>query len=84
MEISKPKSVVSDINRKKPRGLVFFDHDVTIRHFILSGALDRLESEYSLTYVFNLDPTTTKKTIATDVETKFGKRSIEITDIQDN
>lgn len=80
MEISESNSVAAVINRKRPRALVFFDHDVTIRHFILSGSLDRLESEFDLTYVFNLDFSTEKKTIFTDVH-KLGKQSIEITNI---
>lgn len=50
------------------RVLVFIDHDMTIRHFVKSGAFAELEEAFEVTYVVNLDPHPTGQWINTDPE----------------
>jgi hypothetical protein len=50
------------------RVLVFVDHDMTIRHFVKSGAFAELEEAFEVTYVVNLDPHPTGQWINTDPE----------------
>lgn len=54
------------ISTKKPKCLIFIDHNITVRHFILSGAFKKLEQEYAVTYVFNEDKTTDKEWLTVD------------------
>lgn len=54
---------------KKPKCLIFIDHNITVRHFILSGAFKEIEKKYSVTYVFNEDHTTEKKWLTVDPHT---------------
>ncbi|MBO6782678.1 MAG: hypothetical protein JJ899_05300 [Alphaproteobacteria bacterium] len=51
-----------------PKALVFIDHDMIVRHFVLSGAFRDLERAFDVTYVFNDDRTTDKKWLTVDVE----------------
>jgi hypothetical protein len=53
---------------KKKKALVFIDHDLIIRHFIKSGAFHELEKSFDVTYIFNIDETTEKKWIFTDID----------------
>lgn len=52
----------------KKKALVFIDHDLIIRHFIKSGAFHELEKCFDVTYIFNIDETTDKKWIFTDID----------------
>lgn len=38
---------------RRPRLLVFFDLDLTIRHFLQNGEIRKLEERFDVTYVFN-------------------------------
>ena len=51
----------------RKKALVFIDHDLTIRHFILSGVFKEVEAAYAVTYVFNLLPPSPKNWIFTDI-----------------
>jgi hypothetical protein len=59
----------------KKRALIFIDHDLIVRHFIKSGAFRELEQQYDVTYVFNIDGSTEKKWLFTDVAS-LGLRSV--------
>ena len=50
----------------RKKAFVFIDFDMSIRHFVLSGAFKSLEKEYDVTYVFHEDDTTTKTGIHFD------------------
>jgi len=50
------------------RAFVFLDHDMTIRHFVKSGAFADLERRFEVTYVVNVDPHPTGQWINTDPE----------------
>jgi hypothetical protein len=41
---------------RRPRILVFFDLDLTVRHFLQSGEIRWLEERFDVTYVFNEQP----------------------------
>lgn len=59
----------------KKKALVFIDHDMTIRHFVLSGAFKEVEAAYDVTYVFNFLPPSSHKTwVFTDIHTLGLKR----------
>ena len=58
-------NVVEYNGRKKV--LIFLDHDFTIRHFIHSGVLKNLEDEFDVSYVFNIDNSTQKRHINSDI-----------------
>lgn len=60
--------------------LVFIDHDITVRHFIHSGAFRELERDFDVTYVFNVDNSSSKRWLHTDVHT-LGLRSVATTAI---
>lgn len=64
----------------KKKTLIFIDHDLIVRHFIKSGAFRELEEQYDVTYVFNVDESTEKKWLFTDVAS-LGLRSIVQTGI---
>jgi hypothetical protein len=57
------------------RALVFVDHDIIVRHFIHSGAFSELERCFDVTYVFNVDTTTSKRWLHTDVR-NLGLRKV--------
>lgn len=59
----------------KKKALVFIDHDLIVRHFIKSGAFRELEQGYDVTYIFNVDNSTEKKWLFTDVD-GLGLRSV--------
>lgn len=52
---------------KRPKALVFIDHDMIVRHFVLSGAFAEIERTFDVTYVFNDDTSTHKKWLTVDV-----------------
>ncbi len=52
----------------KKKALIFYDLDLAIRHFLLSGAFDELEKEYELVHVFHVDDEADKKGIYSDIE----------------
>lgn len=52
----------------KRKALVFIDHDLIIRHFIKSGAFHELEKSFDVTYIFNIDESTEKKWVFTDID----------------
>lgn len=45
----------------KKKALIFIDLDLTVRHFINSGAFSDIENTYDVTYVFHEDSTSEKK-----------------------
>ncbi len=49
--------------------LVFIDLDITIRHFVKTGAFKKINELHEVVYVFNIDNTTNKKGVHTDPET---------------
>lgn len=57
------------------KALIFIDHDLIVRHFIKSGAFRELEQQYDVTYVFNVDESTEKKWLFSDVD-KLGLRRV--------
>lgn len=59
----------------KRKALVFIDHDLIVRHFIKSGAFRELEQGYDVTYIFNVDESTEKKWLFTDVDS-LGLRNV--------
>lgn len=59
----------------KRKALVFIDHDLIVRHFIKSETFLELEQHYEVAYVFNIDSTTEKKSLFTDVG-KLGLRNV--------
>lgn len=62
------------------KALIFVDHDLLIRHFIISGAFRDLEEEFEVTYVFNLDTTSDKRWIHAQIE-ELRLRNIKTTAI---
>lgn len=60
--------------------LVFIDLDITIRHFIKTGAFSELEKRHDLVYIFNKDKTSEKKGVHTDPVT-LGLRNIQFTTV---
>jgi hypothetical protein len=50
----------------RKKAFVFIDFDVSIRHFIQSGAFAALEKAYDVTYVFHVDSTTSKTGLYSD------------------
>lgn len=52
----------------RKKALVFIDHDLIIRHFIKSGAFHELEKSFDVTYIFNIDESTEKKWVFTDID----------------
>lgn len=71
-KLGSPKQVVSGM---KMKALVFIDHDLIVRHFIKSVAFRELEQCYDVTYVFNVDESTKKKWLFTDVAS-LGLRNV--------
>lgn len=59
----------------RKKALVFIDHDLIVRHFIKSGVFRELEHSYDVTYIFNVDVSTKKKWLFTDVD-ELGLRSV--------
>lgn len=57
------------------KALIFIDHDLIVRHFVRSGAFRELEQQYDVTYIFNVDNSTEKKWLFTDVD-GLGLRSV--------
>jgi hypothetical protein len=55
------------LHRSGRRALICIDHDLTIRHFLLTGAFDRLAEHYDLTFLFGHDSTSTKQQIYHDI-----------------
>jgi len=53
------------MSRKKI--LIFIDHDLIVRHFLKSGAFKDIQSAYDVKYVFNIDNSTEKKWIFSDI-----------------
>ena len=52
---------------KMKKALIFIDHDMIIRHFIMSNAFREIEEEYDVTYVFNDEGENKNKWIHSDV-----------------
>lgn len=65
----------------KKKALVFVDHDLIIRHFIKSDAFRALEQSYDVTYIFNVDDSTEKKWLFTNVD-ELGLHSVLRTNIK--
>lgn len=61
----------------KKKALVFVDHDLIIRHFIKSNAFRELEEAYEVTYVFNVDESTQKKSLFSNIHTLGLARVLE-------
>ncbi len=51
-----------------PKALVFIDHDMIVRHFLLSGAFRELEQAFDVTYVLNDDTSTDKKWLTVNID----------------
>jgi hypothetical protein len=51
-----------------PKALVFYDQDVTVRHFLESGVFEELERAYQVSHVFHIDSTSQKKNIHADID----------------
>jgi len=49
--------------------LIFIDLDITIRHFLKTGAFAKIAESHDLVYVFNKDSTSLKKNVHTDLTT---------------
>ena len=64
----------------RKKALVFFDHDLLIRHFIHSGIFKELDHDYDVTYVFNHDPDTDKRWIHADPY-QLGLKRVHITNV---
>lgn len=64
----------------KKKALVFIDHDLIVRHFIKSEVFGELEQQYDVTYVFNVDESTEKKWLFTDIGS-LGLRNIVRTSV---
>lgn len=62
------------------KALIFFDFDITIRHFIHSSAFRKLEESYDVTYVFHRDSSTDFKPIHSDVSA-LGLNKIRLLDV---
>lgn len=69
---------MNTLSRRKV--MVFIDHDLTVRHFIHSGAFRELEREFDVSYVFNVDNTAMKRQLNVD-PFSLGLRRILITNI---
>lgn len=65
---------------RKKKALIFVDHDLIVRHFIKSCAFRELEQDFDVAYVFNVDESTRKKWLFTDVD-GLGLRNVMRTGI---
>ena len=65
---------------KIPKIGIFFDYDITIRHFLLNDTFRELGDEYQLVYVFNIAKDNSKTGIFYDVSgiDKISKRFIHV------
>lgn len=65
---------------RKKKVLICIDHDITIRHFIKSNIFSELDKKNEVIYAFNIDDSTNKKWINTDVNA-FGLDNVYINKI---
>lgn len=73
------KSLVEEASAaRRPKALVFFDQDVTIRHFIQGGAFLALEKAYDVGYVFHVDSTSKKSNIHSAIDALPVARKITV------
>lgn len=63
----RPDQEPASETRKRKRAFIFIDLDLTIRHFVLSGAFEELGKHFDITYVFHQSPGDEKKGIHNDI-----------------
>ena len=64
----------------KKKCLIFIDHDIVVRHFIVNKSFKYIEKQFDVTYVFNIDNETTKPWLTINPN-ELGLRKIIITNI---